>query len=350
MGSDNKTEKATPRRRQKAREKGQVTRSRDLIAAVSAMGAIVALGFQAPGFAKAWRGFLRFLLDQATTSELHTHLGAPAYPALFGGVGLTLALAWALAVGVAVAQGGLVMAPSALAPQLSRLSPATRAKQLFSMNAVKGVLKSLLPACALMGVGVSILRRDWQTVLGLSERQSAAVMAFVLGRGFEIAWKSALILLAWAGVDYLFEWRKNEGDLRMSRQELVDEYKESEGNPAVKGRIRRLQRQLRRRRMLEDAKRASVVVTNPTQYAIAIEYTTEMGAPVVVAKGRNLLATQIKEVARWQGIPLVENVPLAHALYRAVEVGQSIPPKLYIVVAEVLAAIYRAQARAAGGQ
>ena len=131
----------------------------------------------------------------------------------------------------------------------------------------------------------------------------------------------------------------------MSRQDLADEFKETEGNPAVKARIRRLQRQLRRRRMLEEVKRATVVITNPTEFAVALEYGPTMAAPVVLAKGRNLMAQQIKEVARWSGIPLVENPPLAHALYRAVEVGQSIPPKLYAVVAGILAAIYRARRR-----
>jgi len=132
----------------------------------------------------------------------------------------------------------------------------------------------------------------------------------------------------------------------MSRQELADEYKESEGNPIIKARIRRLRNQLRRRRMLEDTKRAAVVITNPTEYAIAIEYRPDMPAPVVVSKGRNLFAAQIKEIARWENIPMVENPPLAHVLYRTVEVGQSVPAKLYAVLAEILAAIYRAQARA----
>lgn len=132
----------------------------------------------------------------------------------------------------------------------------------------------------------------------------------------------------------------------MSRQEVKDEYKETEGNPVIKGRIRRLQRQVRRRQMLDATKRANVVITNPTEYAIALEYRSDMLAPVVVAKGRNLFAAQIKEIARWQGIPMVENPPLAHVLYRTVEVGQAIPAKLYAIIAEILAAIYRAEARA----
>ncbi len=153
----------------------------------------------------------------------------------------------------------------------------------------------------------------------------------------------------WSCADYFLERQRHENDLKMSKQDLRDEFKETEGNPAVKMRIRRLQRQARRRRMLKDVERAAVVITNPTEFAIALEFRMEMEAPVVVAKGRNLLAAQIREIALWQGIPLVENPPLAHALYRAAEIGQAIPPKLYAVVAEILAAIWRAQARAHRG-
>jgi flagellar biosynthetic protein FlhB len=136
----------------------------------------------------------------------------------------------------------------------------------------------------------------------------------------------------------------------MSKQNQKDEFKEMEGHPAIKQRIRRLQRQTRRRRMLKDVERAAVVITNPTEFAVALEYRMEMDAPIVVAKGRNLLAAQIQEIARRAGIPMIENPPLAHALYRAVEVGQAIPAKLYTVVAEILAAIWRAQTRASPGQ
>jgi flagellar biosynthetic protein FlhB len=141
-------------------------------------------------------------------------------------------------------------------------------------------------------------------------------------------------------------WRKLEGDLRMSREEVREDGKQTEGNPATKGRIRRLQRQLRRRQMLKDTEKASVVITNPTHFAVALKYDMDMEAPVVVAKGQNLLAQEIKEIARWQGIPMLENPPLAQALYRTVEVGHPIPAALYTAVAEILAFVFRAQAQA----
>ncbi|HTY83622.1 MAG TPA: EscU/YscU/HrcU family type III secretion system export apparatus switch protein [Silvibacterium sp.] len=347
MADQNKTEKATPRRRQKAREQGQVARSRDLVAGVGTMAAVIVLAWQLPAFAEEWRGLLRHELDSAAIR------GEQPLPAwrndlfVFRGVALAASLSWMAAAVGGIAQGGLVFAPSALAPSLNRLSPASRAAQLFSLSALSRMLKSWLPTAAIVYLAVAMLARDWTRLLALPHGGGGAVMGFTTSRIFELAWKASLVLLVWAAADYLLERWRHENELKMSRQDLRDEFKETEGNPAVKMRIRRLQRQARRQRMLKDIERAAVVITNPTEFAVALEFNMEMVAPVVVAKGRNLLAQQIREVALWHGIPLVENPPLAHALYRAVEIGQAIPPKLYAVVAEILAAIWRAQARAA---
>lgn len=346
MADQNKTEKATPRRRQKAREKGQVARSRDLIASVGTISAVILLAGQAPAFASAWRGFLLHTLDAAATGQQPAGFVWHSAAGLFRGVALAAGISWLLASVSGIAQGGLVFAPAALAPAPNRLSPTSRVEQLFSLSAVSRLLKSLVPTAAMVLLTVSIMSRDWDQLPGLLHASRTAVIAFAASRIFELAWKLSLVLLAWSAADYLFERWRHENDLKMSRQDLRDEFKETEGNPAVKMRIRRLQRQARRRRMLKDVERAAVVITNPTEFAIALEFSMEMQAPVVIAKGRNLLAAQIREVALWHGIPLVENPPLAHALYRAVEIGQAIPPKLYVVVAEILAAIWRAQARA----
>jgi flagellar biosynthetic protein FlhB len=354
MAGDNRTEKPTPRRRQKAREKGQVARSREVASGVATLAALGFLAWQAAGFAAEWRALFRRLLATAASGEIGFQIPFLTWSGVVvvhGAAAAGLA-SWALATASSLAQGGLVLAPTALAPNLERMNPAAKLKRLFSLNALGSLLKSLLPATAMVYLAASILARDWPLVLGLPHRSAAALLTFILSRAFEVAWKSGLVLLVWSSIDYLLERRRLERDLRMSRQEIVEEYKETEGQPAVKARIRRLQRQVRRRRMLRDVERAAVVITNPSEFAIALEYRAEMAAPVLVAKGRNLLAQQIKQVAQWQGIPLVENPPLAHALYRAVEVGQSIPPKLYTVVAEVLAWVWRAQARmqAAGGR
>ena len=155
-----------------------------------------------------------------------------------------------------------------------------------------------------------------------------------------------MVFAVWFLFDYLLERLSFERQLRMSRQEIREEAKETEGQPLIRSRVRRLQRQMRKRHMLKDVSTASVVVTNPTEYAVALEYRPEeMAAPMVVAKGRNLLAQRIKREANWHGIPIIENPPLAQALYRTVDVGQAIPAKLYAAVAEILAFIYRLQGR-----
>ena len=163
---------------------------------------------------------------------------------------------------------------------------------------------------------------------------------------FALAWQSGLVLLAWSAVDYILQRQTFEKSLRMTKQEVRQENKDNEGNPQVKGRIKRLRREIMRQLAAENVQRATAVITNPTHYAVALEYRpATMAAPVVVAKGRNLIAVKIKELARWHEVPIVENPPLAQALYKAAEVDQMIPPNLYAAVAEILAFLYRAQTR-----
>jgi flagellar biosynthetic protein FlhB len=154
-------------------------------------------------------------------------------------------------------------------------------------------------------------------------------------------------MFGWSAVDYLVEWQSRESRLKMSKQDMRDEFKETEGSPQIRGRIRNLQRQARRRRVKEDVSKAAVVLTNPTHYAVALGFDfTTMEAPRVMAKGRNLLAEEIKAEARWAGVPIVENPPLARSLYRSVEVGQPIPADLYAAVAAILAYLYRQRVEA----
>ena len=153
---------------------------------------------------------------------------------------------------------------------------------------------------------------------------------------------AAWLLFGWSAIDYLVEWRSRESRLKMSKQDMRDEYKETEGNPQIRGRIRSLQRQMRHRKVKADVSKAAVVLINPTHYAVALAFDfTTMEAPKLLAKGRNLLAEEIKAEARWAGVPIIENPPLARSLYRSVEVGQTIPVDLYAAVASILAYLYR---------
>jgi flagellar biosynthetic protein FlhB len=151
-------------------------------------------------------------------------------------------------------------------------------------------------------------------------------------------------MLVWSGVDYLLLWFKSESDLKMSKQEIREEMKDTDGNPANKGRIRKMQRAARKKQMIKATETATVVITNPTHYAVALRYELDMPAPIVVAKGLDLLAQKIKEIARDCSIPIMENKVLAQALYKGAEVGDSIPAALYHAVAEILVLVYKAQA------
>ena len=301
-------------------------------------------------FPLAWRGFFRDCLEGAVSGNLRMEALRPflTHTGLFAATVAALALGWGVALSSALAQGGLVFAPASLMPTASRISPAAKLRTTVLDH---GVARA--DQVAASGCGGHLRRRRLPAPRlafadGALRRASRAVCWALPQNAFlRLPGSRRSSCCIWSVLDYLFERQHLSSELKMSRQELKDEYKDTEGNPVIKGRIRRLQRQMRRRRMLEETKRASVVITNPTEYAIALEYRPEMPAPVVVAKGRNLLAAQIKEIARWENIPMVENPPLAHALYRTVEIGQSIPAKLYAVIAEILAAVYRAEAAAA---
>jgi|SRR5579862_317691 len=348
MADSRKTEKATPQRRKKAREQGQVARSRELSNALAWGGAITIVVWQVPHVTQQWRGLLQSSLDLSVRESLSSTSPVFFWTAIgiLRWIAPVLATSWVLSLSGGLAQGGLVFAAEALAPKPERMNPLGKLKQMFSLTGLSNILKSLLPFSVIVWIGIATISGAWQNVLQASGLGIPAYVSFVLGTMWKLCWKSGLVLVTWAGIDYLLVRQKLEGDLKMSREELREEGKQTEGNPLVKGRIRRLQRQLRRRQMLKDTEKASVVVTNPTHFAVALKYEMDMEAPIVVAKGQNLLAQEIKEVARWHGVPVMENPPLAQALYRTVEIGRQIPAALYAAVAEILAFVFKAQAQA----
>jgi flagellar biosynthetic protein FlhB len=245
-------------------------------------------------------------------------------------------------------QGGIVFSAKGLAPKFGKLNPAQNVKQLFSLSGVSRLLKSLVPLTVILYLTFVIVVAEWPAIAHASAAGLAALPGLLMGHAYEIGWKCAFVFLLWSVVDYGLQRRKFESDLKMSKQEIRDEGKENEGNPQMKGRIRRLQRQMRKRRMMQDVEKATVVITNPTHFAVALRFDMEtMGAPIVLAKGQDLVARTIKQIAQWNGVPMVENPPLARALYRSVDVGSVIPSKLYTAVAEILAFVYRAQAQTA---
>jgi flagellar biosynthetic protein FlhB len=346
MADSSKTEEATPKKRLKAREQGQIARSRELpgiLAFAAALGVIVMM---APTAITHWMVLYRNTLYAAASGDIE-----PNGPVLFWSsvevmrwIVPALLAGMVLSVLAGFAQGGVNFAPEALKLKFNRLSPASKLSQLFSPMGLSNLLKSLLPFSAMMWIVVTVMRSHWGAMVHASSLGSRMFTNLVGSMVFELTWKSGLVLVAWSAVDYLLTLKKINSDLKMSKQEVREEYKETDGNPVIKSRIRQLQRAMRSRKSLAAAATATVVVTNPTHFAIALRYETDMPAPIVVAKGRNLLAERIKQLARENGIMLVENRPLAQALYKSVEVGDAIPAKLYQAVAEILAMVFRAEA------
>jgi flagellar biosynthetic protein FlhB len=346
MADSSKTEKATPKRQKKAREEGQIVRSRELPGALALAAASGVLLWILPSAVGHWAGFYRQALELAAAGDIDT--GGPllewsslevlrnVVPVLLG--------AMFISVVAGLGQGGFNLAPQALAPKFDRLNPSVRLGQIFSITALSGLLKSLLPFSAILWVAYAAMRAHWLLIVHGSSIGVSGLAVLAGAMVFEITWKSCVILLAWSGVDYVFTWRKMQSDLKMTKEEVREEFKETEGNPVIKRRIRQIQRQMRKRQSAKGAETANVIVTNPTHYAVALRYSTEMPAPVVVAKGRNLMADKIKQIGRENNIPLVENKPLAQALYKSAEIGDSIPASLYQAVAEILALVFRAKA------
>jgi flagellar biosynthesis protein FlhB len=349
MADEQRTERATPKRREKAREQGQLVRSREIPSALTLLGVAALLRFGQIGWVSSWRDLFRHLLAASSQPEM-----ASITP-LLGATGTNavrwatppLALAWCVSAFALLLQGGFVFAPAAFQPKLDRFNPVNNMSRLFSVGGLSPMLKSMIPASFMLYIAATIISREWLSLLHSSQMGLGPALNWLGALLYEFAWKGGLVLLLWSGADYGLQKWNYERSLRMSKQEIRDEHKDSEGNPATRGRIRRRRVEMRRRLMMKQVTRATVVITNPDHFAVALQYIPEkMPAPVVLAKGRDILADKIKREARWHEIPIVENPPLARALYRTVDIGASIPAKLYVAVAEVLAFIYRAQAQA----
>ena len=345
-----RTEQATQRRREKARREGDILHSRELTAAAGMLAGVIAFRSLGVRTIAVWAGtFTAFLaLGQSSLWE-----PATVGPTLIALRRLTLELLAPPAIVMAVVAaaalcagmlqtGGISVHAGAAGFRLERINPVANLGHLFSLRAAARLGKSLLPAALLAVFAVQRISRELR-IPPFSLVRLQMLGADIYGLLETAAW----LLFAWSAIDYLVEWQSRESRLRMSRQDLRDEYKETEGSPQIRSRIRGLQRQMRRRRVKAEVAKAAVVLTNPTHYAVALGFDfATMEAPRVMAKGRNLLAEEIKAEARWAGVPIVENPPLARSLYRSVEVGQAIPVELYAAVASILAYLYRQRVEA----
>ena len=340
-----RTEQATQHRRDKARKEGDILHSRELSAAAGTLAGVMVLGAMGSHLLMMWRGTFAAFLDLGQPARWEPAAIEPTLYALrklafdcLAPLGVMMAAVAAAALSVGIVQtGGVNFHPEMLGFKLDRINPVSNIKNLFSLRAAARLAKSLIPAALLAIFCVQRIARQLR-LPPFSITRLEMLGADVYGLLLAASW----LLFAWSAIDYLVEWQSRESRLKMSREDLRDEYKETEGNPQIRGRIRNLQRQLRRRKVKADVSKAAVVLTNPTHYAVALAFDfATMEAPKMLAKGRNLLAEEIKAEARWAGVPIIENPPLARSLYRSVEVGQPIPVDLYAAVAAILAWLYK---------
>jgi flagellar biosynthetic protein FlhB len=344
-----KTEKPTAKRLKDARKKGQIPRSKDLAMAAATVAATFALARMGGRVVSALRERVSGDLSHFGDHPLRDISGPQMAAMAVGGaqlialvVGPIALVTMAAAVGMHGFQGGWNFAPESLKFNWSRLNPGQGLKRFNVMQTGPDMLKNLVSVGVIGYLGYNVTR----AVVGETQRfpwlSPGGAAAVAWGHTETLLWQIGFALAFLAIFDYGLQRYRLMKQLKMTKQELKGESKENEGNAEVKGRIRRIQREMARRRMIQDVQKATVIITNPTHFAVALLYQRDtMAAPKVLAKGRDILAARIREEARKHEIPIVENKPLAQALYKTVEVGDTIPAQLFAAVAEVLAYLVR---------
>lgn len=342
-----RSESPTARRREQARQEGRIPRSAELSAAGVLLAGGMSMGMA--GGASLGRFAARVLRESAGALSAGPMTPGGAVVAIRTVTfGLLLALApFTLGIVVVTVMLNLIQSRGAMSfgpitPKLSNLNMTRGLQRMFSADAPVNLIKSIVKLVALGTVTGLLLRKNWPELVSLAETSAPAVLAVMQALGVRLVVVTGLAFLAISGADYAWQVIRHERSLRMTKQEVIMEHKELEGDPQIKARIRNMQRQRARQRMLQAVPKADVVVTNPTHVAVALRYDPEVaGAPVVVAMGERKLAERIKALARESGVPTVENKPVARALLATCVVGKPIPPALYAAVAEILAYVYR---------
>jgi len=347
-----KTEAPTQRRLAEARKKGDIARSVEVPSAAVLLAAVATLYLSGPHMLAATRAIMRHYLDSAAQIDLAAgSINILAIDAVIRSLkvaGPLMAVIVATAVISNLLQNGPVFSTEKIAPDPTRIDPVQGFANLFSKQMLAQTIKSILKVALIAIVAWIEIKKAMPMLLPLMDQEPLPILLFMARTAFWIFLKCGLVIAALAAADYGFQrWQFME-KMKMTKQELKDEARQTEGDPHVKGRIRSLQMEMARRRMMDEVPKADVVITNPTHIAVALRYDAEnMSAPKVVAKGAGLIAAKIREIAEEHGVPLVEDKPLARALYRDVELDGFIPENLFQAVAEVLAYVYSLSGRGA---
>lgn len=340
-----KTEKPTPRRLKKARTDGKFVSSKDLISGLQFLVFFTLLTTLGPGWMSNLKQAAKMAFQDAFSNELTPVQITAILGQMFRQTLVPVALSGCVLIvtGLAFQLGSTraSLAWSRLMPSFKNFNPVAKLKNIPS-HGIPNVLQAIL-LLAVFGTAIFwLIEKNAESLLLMPLASLSVSLKKMMSLVSEVLWKAAALFMLFGVVDFFRQTRRFMREMRMSKQEVRDELKESEVNPQIKMRIRRIQRDLRRRKMMKDVPTATAVIVNPTHYAVAIRYRHEaMATPMVVAKGKNYLAARIRALAVQNQVPLIENPPLAQALYKSVEVGQEIPPHLYRAVAEILAYIYR---------
>lgn len=348
QGNDQeKTEQATPKRRQESREKGQVAKSKDVSSALILMASLGIFFFL--GSWMIWRllGFMGGVFQNLGTLRLESIPKSYAFLSKVFGQTFIILMPLMLAVLIAgiagnLAQVGFLFTGKPLRPDLSRIDPIKGMKKIISLRSLVEVVKSVIKIFFVGGIAFLLVRGELKNIPPLIQMSVGEILCFVGKVSFKICFYTCLALIVLAILDYAFQRWQHEKDLKMSKQEVKEESKQTEGDPKIKARIRKVQMEMSQRRMMDKVPEATAVITNPTRLAIALKFKAdEMIAPQVIAKGAGFIAGRIREIAKENKIPIVEHKPLAQTLFKAVEIGGFIPVDLYRAVAEILAYVYR---------
>ena len=342
-----KTEKATSKRRQEARRKGQVAQSREVS---SAMILMASLGFFY--FAGSWMfwnlsDIITGVYQNIGVLRLNSINDASAFSLEVVSKLLLVLLPFLVPIAIAgfvanVFQVGFQINTESMAPKLSKLNPISGMKRFVSLKSLVELGKSIIKLLFIGSIAYLLVKNDMKAFPALINQEVGQILVFIARAALKICFFVCLALIVLAVLDFLYQRWQHEEDLKMTKQEVKDEHRQSYGDPKVKARIRGVQLEMARRRMMEAVPEADVVITNPTHLAIALKFDAqEMIAPRVLAKGAGYVAQRIREIAEENQIPIVEEKPLAQALYKMVELGEYIPAELYRAVAEVLAYVYR---------
>ena len=345
-----KTEQPTARRRQEAREEGQVPRSSDLTSAIGLMAAMILLNMFGPGMLEQMLMLIREMIDvsDAPSTTLRTWIARTGYVSAAMLLPFLLMLLVLTAAG-ALAQTGFLLTPKKLIPKIENLSPLKGLKRLFSTDSLTRTGLGMFKMGLIGLVAYHTIVGRIQPVIGIGTIPPAGILSMASDVLFTLMLRLALVLLILGLIDYFYQRHKIEKQLRMNKQEIKDELKRMEGDPLLKMRRRQTQAKLAMQRIAQDVPRSDVVVTNPTEYSVALKYDeATMSAPRMLAKGKDLLALRIRLIAQERGIPIVQRPPLARGIYASCEVGDEIPAAYFRAVAEVLAYVYQLSGRVAG--